>query len=243
MRTRIRRVVVPPIKEGAHCPPRLQKSLCSPKTLCGGSLSDISPLVLPLQDRQGAVSVYVGPWSNCTPVTTLPSQTRLLVRRDSDFIQNSAHTFPSKEVTFPAEKVVFPMHKVPGLPWLTQSDSSDQSSKSHPPVIGTRTREVLCRGGEGETIPFSACMDGSRATVVPADRQSCVVDRDCMVGPWAEWSLLGPENCHMDRIRRNREGVEERKRELVHFKIGSGKPCPHLSERRPSNQTVACNFR
>ena len=153
MRTRIRRVVAPPIKEGAHCPPRLQKSLCSPKTFCGNSLSDIAPLVLPLQDRHLKVSVYVGPWSNCSHGTSLPSQNRLLVRRDSTFaesLQNSARTFPSKKVTFPSEKVVFPLHKVPGLPWITQSDTPDQSSKSHPPVIGTRTREVLCRGGEGE---------------------------------------------------------------------------------------------
>eukprot|EP00090_Calanus_glacialis_P045441 TRINITY_DN8432_c0_g1_i1.p1 TRINITY_DN8432_c0_g1~~TRINITY_DN8432_c0_g1_i1.p1 ORF type:complete len:1537 (-),score=130.83 TRINITY_DN8432_c0_g1_i1:368-4978(-) len=252
VRTRIRRVVIPPDNGGKSCPPKLQKSLCSNKKLCESRTStnnpeSISPFVLPLKDnRQGEATVYVGPWSNCTPVTSLPSQTRLLVRRDLTFVKslpNSGPTFPSKSVTFPLTKVSFPSSKVPGPPWLTQSDIPDHSSISQPPLIGTRTREVLCRGGDGESIPFSKCMDGSRATVVPADRQSCVVDRDCAVGPWTEWSLLEPENCLMDRTRRRRDGAEERKREVVRFKVSSGKPCPHLKERRPSNQTVVCNFR
>ena len=45
------------------------------------------------------------------------------------------------------------------------------------PIIGTQQREVLCRDKTGRTIPFKECMDSSRATIVPADRQSCVVDR------------------------------------------------------------------
>ena len=35
-------------------------------------------------------------------------------------------------------------------------------------------------------------MDGSRATVVPADRGSCVVPRDCAVATWTAWTAEKP---------------------------------------------------
>ena len=56
--------------------------------------------------------------------------------------------------------------------------------------------EILtCRTSSGATTPFKECMDGSRATVVPADRGSCVVPRDCQVASWTSWSPAFPQPC------------------------------------------------
>ena len=42
-------------------------------------------------------------------------------------------------------------------------------------------------------------MDGSRATVVPADRGSCVVPRDCAVATWTAWTAENPQPCAAGR--------------------------------------------
>ena len=55
--------------------------------------------------------------------------------------------------------------------------------------------ESDCRTSNGATTPFKECMDGSRATVVPADRGSCVVSRDCAVATWTAWTATDPQPC------------------------------------------------
>jgi hypothetical protein len=67
--------------------------------------------------------------------------------------------------------VVFPVD-VPLLPPAPGSPA---------PTLGSQGRAVLCRGRAGETRRFKDCLDGSRTTVVPADRQMCLVNRDCQV--------------------------------------------------------------
>ena len=42
---------------------------------------------------------------------------------------------------------------------------------------------------------------------------------------------------------RVREVVAGREREVVSLPAGLGRPCPHLAETRPTNQTAACTFR
>ena len=80
-------------------------------------------------------------------------------------------------------------------------------------------------------------MDGSRATVVPAERQSCVLSRDCRVGQWGAWS----EAQHSQYCGEARG--EARVRQILAFSAGSGRPCPHLQESRPVQQSSQCKFR
>ena len=81
-------------------------------------------------------------------------------------------------------------------------------------------------------------MDGTRATVVPSDRQTCVMDRDCVVAEWSEWSgTANAQYCDTET-----QG-ETRSRHIVSFSVGHGRPCPHLSETRPRDHTVECKYR
>ena len=66
------------------------------------------------------------------------------------------------------------------------------ASGSPAPTLGSQGRAVLCRGRAGETRRFKDCLHGSRTTVVPADRQMCLVDRDCQV-------VWGDRDCQVVR--------------------------------------------
>ena len=74
-------------------------------------------------------------------------------------------------------------------------------------------------------------MDGTRAMVVPSDRQSCVMSRDCAVSEWSEWSE-GSVQVYCD-IRGQGEQGETRTRSIISWAIGGGRPCPNLEEDRP----------
>ena len=73
-----------------------------------------------------------------------------------------------------------------GLSWLLAASGSPA------PTLGSQGRAVLCRGRAGETRRFKDCLHGSRTTVVPADRQMCLVDRDCQV-------VWGDRDCQVVR--------------------------------------------
>ena len=81
-------------------------------------------------------------------------------------------------------------------------------------------------------------MDGTRATVVPADRQTCVMARDCVVAEWSTWTR-GEHAEYCD----TRVSGESRTRQILSLTVGDGKPCPHLTETRPSEHTRECKFR
>ena len=67
-------------------------------------------------------------------------------------------------------------------PALTGDTATQQDTPiSTGPALGSRKREVLCRGRGGEVRPFSSCVDGTRSTRVPANKQTCVIDLDCQV--------------------------------------------------------------
>ena len=122
--------------------------------------------------------------------------------------------------------------------------SQSHVSQFHSPAphVGQRTREVLCRGGDGESVGWSHCMDGSRATVVPADRQTCVMDRDCVVAEWSTWTR-GEHAEYCDTSHADHHNGESRTRQILSLTVGDGKPCPHLTETRPSDQTRECKYR
>ena len=202
---RVRRVVSPPVQAGAQCPPRVERRLCPPSPPCS-STTPGPPLVLGLREPR-QVTVYVGPWSNCS----LPAQ-------------------PSKRSLVGAGRFL------PGEASLQEGQLS-----SPPPQIGQSWRSVLCRGEEGESLPWSHCMDGSRATVVPADKQSCVMSRDCRVGQWSDWARQD----NSDFCGQSGERRERRLRQILSFSEGAGRPCPHLQQTRPAQHQSGqqCQFR
>ena len=122
--------------------------------------------------------------------------------------------------------------------YLSAQTLPDTQHSSPAPEIGQRWREVLCRGEDGQSLPWSNCMDGSRATVVPAERQSCVVERDCRVGQWSDW-----ETDQLGEYCQEEEAGQRRRREILSFSAGSGRPCPHLQESRPTSGASQCKFR
>ena len=196
--SRVRRVISPPAAGGSKCPPRVQRRHCPSATPL--------PLLLPLRSP-GQVTVYVGPWSNCTVDRQL---TRRSVSGSSSVVARylSGQTLPDTQHSSPA------------------------------PEIGQRWREVLCRGEDGQSLAWSNCMDGSRATVVPAERQSCVLQRDCRVSQWSDWRRR-----ELSQFCGEEEVGELRSRQILTFSEGAGRACPHLQESRPLSSSSQCKFR
>ena len=204
---RVRRVISPPATAGpggsAPCPPRVERRACPPSPPC----TPPRPRVLGLSQAASQVTLYVGPWSNCS----LPAQ-------------------PSKRSAF-----------LPGPASLQET----AGPSSPPPQIGQSWRSVLCRGEAGQSLPWSRCMDGSRATVVPADKRSCVLSRDCRVGQWSDWTRPDTSDYCSQGRDNTRENTrrESRARQILVFSEGEGRPCPHLQETRPAQPGQQCQFR
>ena len=175
MMTRVRRVVQPPREGGARCPPRVQRRQCWGP--CRSEQLEDTPVSLALTARNSHVSrvsrvrlqesrhvtMYVGPWSNCSLESGGPESR--VVTRHSDIMSSVTRvkTFTNPRQSLTSEPLQI---SAPGHTFL-----------SPPPSVGQRSREVRCRGHQGESLALSACMDATRATVVPSDRQSCVMSR------------------------------------------------------------------
>ena len=209
--TRVRRVITPPTGTGQHCPPRVQRRQCW-SGVCGHD----TPLSLPLQSQHLPPQITQQQRHVTVYVGAWSNCSITRSRRDAvthvNSYQNTRHTSIT-EVSF----------------------------HSSAPDIGQMTREVLCRGEGGDSIGWSNCMDGSRATVVPADKHVCIMDRDCHVSQWSSWTRdARSEFCE---TRETRERGESRSRHVVSLNVGGGRPCPHLSETRPGSESVECQLR
>ena len=181
--SRVRRVVTPPSGGGQRCPPRVQRRQCwGQRGRCAGDQGEDTPVSLALTARNShvvrvpqtrLVTMYVGPWSNCSlsPEQEPGSASRVVTRHSDMTVTRHVKTFTNSRQSLTSS---VPGHH-PGhpAPLLQQSPASRFLSAA--PMIGQRTREVRCRGERGESLAWSACMDGTRATVVPSDRQSCVM--------------------------------------------------------------------
>ena len=150
--TRVRRVVVPPSEGGAHCPPRIQRRQCW-SGRCSQELD--SPVMMPLKASNSRVSshvsrhvtLYVGPWSNCSSTLSRSSQqTRIITRRDISLVKS----FPNLRQSSSGSRVSH-------VGYVTSQSHVFHSPAPH---VGQRTREVLCRGGDGESVGWSHCMTG-----------------------------------------------------------------------------------
>ena len=168
--TRVRRVVQSPREGGARCPPRVQRRQCwGDRDAC---LED-TPLSLPLTARESHVShvsrvpqsrhvtMYVGPWSNCSLLAAGepgPQSVSRVVTRHSDTVTRvKTFTNPRQSVTSVTGGLRYPASA--SLSQVSQPPASDKFY-SGAPLVGQRTREVLCRGERGESLAWSACMDG-----------------------------------------------------------------------------------
>ena len=210
-------MITAPGPGGFSCPPLLQQAVCPPclprpSPSSGHRSPDSSretkrlPLTLALSDEvgRGIATVYVGPWSECQP----KQQTFKRERRDTR-TRESTSLRENRPRSLPVPQPASPHFP---LPWLPASSPSPSGPSSPPPQLGERQRNVVCRSvpeyqrrtsftiltcrtSSGATTPFKECMDGSRATVVPADRGSCVVPRDCQVASWTSWSPAFPQPC------------------------------------------------
>ena len=243
--SRVRRVVTPPSGGGARCPPRVQRRQCwGARGRCGEQQGD-NPVSLPLTARNShvarvrpqsrQVTMYVGPWSNCslTPDQDPSHGSRVVTRHSSDTVTRHVKTFTNSRQSLTSG---LGQHPAP----LSQSPGPRFFSPA--PMLGQRTREVRCRGERGESETWSACMDGTRATVVPSDRQSCVMGRDCAVSEWGEWSEGPGGQVYCDISGKGAAG-ETRTRSVVSPAIGEGRPCPHLTEARPIHERRECKYR
>ena len=147
--TRVRRVIVAPSEGGAHCPPRVQRRQCWPGKCNHGAAPVMMPLVakkdMTLQGSHRHVTVYVGPWSNCS--SSISQSTKLksgrVVRRDISHVK----TFQNPRQSG-LTRVSSVTYQVPGS-YMSQMSQSQSSEKFHSsaPVVGHRTREVRDANG------------------------------------------------------------------------------------------------
>ena len=174
------------------------------------------------------VTVYVGPWSNCSDLVqpSQPQQARTVTRRAVSHVRQ---------------------YQGPGPGHVSQlaSELPPPAAVFHSaaPRVGQRTRDVLCRGEHGGAVAWSLCMDGTRATTVPADRQSCVLPRDCAVSEWGAWSAGGAEWCGGRGGSAGAGAGDTRARQILSLGAGAGRPCPHLTETRPRADPAPCRYR
>ena len=198
----MRRVVAPPGEGGLPCPPLLQQGVCppclqtSPRDTGASSrlpfqlpshLPADTPMTAALATGKSQATVYVGPWTPCSPRDAGDTRGTRDIRdtrdtggtgdtRDTRDTRHTRYTRDTRDTRAFNSQPQFP------LPWLGPANPAEGPPSSPPAALGEATREVGCRvRASGATVPFKECMDGSRATVVPADRRTCVVHRDCKV--------------------------------------------------------------
>ena len=229
---RVRRVISPPAQAGSECPPRVERRHCPPSPPC----SHTSPGPPPGPPAGPPAGPLGGPPGGPPPGPLVlglrsPSQVTVTVGPWSNCSLSSQ---PSKRSVVGAGRF---------LPGGSSSSSLQETQPSSPPPqIGQSWRSVLCRGEAGQSLPWSRCMDGSRATVVPADKRSCVVARSCRVGQWSDWTQSDSEEyCRQDRTGHTTR--QTRVRQILSFSEGAGRPCPHLQETRPAPHGQQCQFR
>ena len=166
------------------------------------------------------------PWSACEPScdSATPSGVR---HRKRTILQLPTMNETLCPATKESKSCVLHHAACPGYAWKTSGWSACTLQNGATCGAGLRSRFVYClqnfTNGSTYSVDLEKC-DTHIAEPRPSQLQSCEVScpRDCVVGPWSDWSLC-PETC-------DQSFIINRTRDVIFPPLGSGIQCPHLVE-------------
>ncbi|XP_041421849.1 thrombospondin type-1 domain-containing protein 7A isoform X2 [Xenopus laevis] len=162
----------------------------------------------PCEGEENMYSLSVGPWSSCS--VPLSRHVRQAGKRGKNRERAKER---EKAVKDPEARELIKKKR-------TRNRKNRQENRYWDIQIGYQTRLVTCMHRNGKTAALSFCQQEK----LPITFQSCVVDKECQVSEWAEWSLCS-KACDMASV-----GYRTRKRTIKLFPIGNGNECPELEE-------------
>ncbi|XP_053570076.1 thrombospondin type-1 domain-containing protein 7A [Bombina bombina] len=163
----------------------------------------------PCEGEENMYSLNVGPWSSCS--VSLSRHVRQVGKRGKN-----------RERVKEREKVVKDPEARELIKKKRNRNRKNRQENRHWDIhIGYQTRLVTCMHKNGKTAALSFCQQEK----LPITFQSCVVDKECQVSEWSEWSA-----CTKDCSIASAAGNRTRKRSIKLFPIGNTKECPELEE-------------
>ncbi|XP_075443351.1 thrombospondin type-1 domain-containing protein 7A [Ascaphus truei] len=163
----------------------------------------------PCQGEESMYSLSVGPWSSCSMPHS--RQVRQVGKRGKNRERTKER---EKAVKDPEERELIKKKR-------NQNRKNRQENRYWDIQIGYQTRLVSCMHKNGKTAALSFCQQET----LPITFQSCVVDKECQVSEWSDWSACA-KVCDIASPGGNRT----RKRTIKQFQIGSANECPNLQE-------------
>ncbi|KAG8443081.1 hypothetical protein GDO86_011775 [Hymenochirus boettgeri] len=163
----------------------------------------------PCEGEENMYSLSVGAWSSCS----IPL---------SRHVRQAGKRGKNKEKAKEREKA----EKDPEARELikkkrTRNRKNRQENRYWDIQIGYQTRLVTCMHKNGKTAALSFCQQEK----LPITFQSCVIDKECQVSEWSEWSP-----CTRVCDKPSPAGYHNRKRTIKLFPIGNANECPELEE-------------
>uniref|UniRef100_A0A8C5N0Q9 Thrombospondin type-1 domain-containing protein 7A n=1 Tax=Leptobrachium leishanense TaxID=445787 RepID=A0A8C5N0Q9_9ANUR len=163
----------------------------------------------PCEGEENMYSLNVGPWSACSiPLSRHIRQAGKRGRKRERVKEQE------KEVKDPEARELIKKKR-------NRNRKNRQESRYWDIQIGYQTRLVTCMHKNGKTAALSFCQQEK----LPITFQACVVDKECQVSEWSEWSPC-TKDCNMP----SSTGQRTRTRTIKLFPIGSANECPKLEE-------------
>uniref|UniRef100_A0A6I8REG7 Thrombospondin type 1 domain-containing 7A n=1 Tax=Xenopus tropicalis TaxID=8364 RepID=A0A6I8REG7_XENTR len=163
----------------------------------------------PCEGEENMYSLSVGPWSSCS--IPLSRHVRQTGKRGKNRERAKER---EKAVKDPEARELIKKKR-------NRNRKNRQENRYWDIQIGYQTRLVTCMHRNGKTAALSFCQQEK----LPITFQSCVIDKECQVSEWAEWSPCS-RACDME----SPGGYRTRKRTIKLFPIGNGNECPELEE-------------